>query len=199
MSAKNRLVAGRSAFQWQPAPFSPKRQDVSNLNGEGLFSPGGGQQSKLSFWKADQTPGQPKLSCYLKFSWPRGRYWVRTSDLFRVKEARYHCANRPQGLSCHRITRSLGLPSQHSALEVCVSFQISARVWCHTVMCACGCGAVVAHHLAKVRVASSNLVIRSVKPRGGGSHAVVVWPRGEAAACKAVYTGSNPVATSAGN
>src|SRR3954470_364718 len=25
----------------------------------------------------------------------------------------------------------------------------------------CGCGAVVAHHLAKVRVASSNLVIRS--------------------------------------
>ena len=24
----------------------------------------------------------------------------------------------------------------------------------------------------------------------------VVWPRGEAAACKAVYTGSNPVATS---
>jgi hypothetical protein len=55
---------------------------------------------------------------------------------------------------------------------------------------------VVAHHLAKVRVASSNLVIRSVKPRGGGSHAVVVWPRGEAAACKAVYTGSNPVATS---
>ena len=25
-----------------------------------------------------------------------GRYWVRTSDLFRVKEARYHCANRPR-------------------------------------------------------------------------------------------------------
>ena len=25
-----------------------------------------------------------------------GRYWVRTSDLFRVKEARYHCANRPE-------------------------------------------------------------------------------------------------------
>jgi len=55
---------------------------------------------------------------------------------------------------------------------------------------------VVAHHLAKVRVASSNLVIRSVKSRGGVSQTVVVWPRGEAAACKAVYTGSNPVATS---
>ena len=24
-----------------------------------------------------------------------GRYWVRTSDLFGVNEARYHCANRP--------------------------------------------------------------------------------------------------------
>ena len=27
----------------------------------------------------------------------RGRYWDRTSDLFRVKEARYPCANRPRG------------------------------------------------------------------------------------------------------
>ncbi|CUR60405.1 hypothetical protein NOCA2760002 [metagenome] len=27
-----------------------------------------------------------------------GRYWVRTSDLFGVNEARYHCANRPCGL-----------------------------------------------------------------------------------------------------
>src|SRR6478736_10392066 len=26
---------------------------------------------------------------------PGGRYWVRTSDLFGVNEARYHCANRP--------------------------------------------------------------------------------------------------------
>src|SRR5215213_2339046 len=25
-----------------------------------------------------------------------GRYWVRTSDLFRVREARYRCANRPR-------------------------------------------------------------------------------------------------------
>lgn len=25
-----------------------------------------------------------------------GPYWVRTSDLFRVKEARYHCANGPE-------------------------------------------------------------------------------------------------------
>ena len=34
-----------------------------------------------------------------------GRYWVRTSDLFGVNEARYHCANRPrrapQGVENH--------------------------------------------------------------------------------------------------
>ena len=29
----------------------------------------------------------------------RGRYWDRTSDLFRVKEARYPCANRPEVMS----------------------------------------------------------------------------------------------------
>ena len=27
-----------------------------------------------------------------------GRYWDRTSDLFRVREARYRCANRPDPL-----------------------------------------------------------------------------------------------------
>ena len=31
-----------------------------------------------------------------------GRYWDRTSDLFRVKEARYPCANRPhRNLATH--------------------------------------------------------------------------------------------------
>ena len=58
----------------------------------------------------------------------------------------------------------------------------------------------VEHHLAKVDVASSNLVVRSQDtvmakvPRNLAD--TVVWPRGEAAACKAVYTGSNPVPTS---
>jgi hypothetical protein len=50
----------------------------------------------------------------------------------------------------------------------------------------------VAHHLAKVRVAGSNPVVRSKGPRDLS----VEWPRGEATACKAVYTGSNPVSTS---
>ena len=59
----------------------------------------------------------------------------------------------------------------------------------------------VAHHLAKVRVAGSNPVIRS---EGSRSQDVltrldtfaVEWPSGEAAACKAVNTGSIPVSTS---
>jgi hypothetical protein len=94
------------------------------------------------------------------------------------------------------IDRAWGMGLAKRPQRVCASPGASTRVGWHTVMCACGCGAVVAHHLAKVRVASSNLVIRSVKLRGGASQTVVVWPRGEAAACKAVYTGSNPVATS---
>ena len=42
-----------------------------------------------------------------------GRYWIRTSDPFRVKEVRYHCANRPHNgiLNHHR------QPSEPSALR----------------------------------------------------------------------------------
>jgi hypothetical protein len=136
-----------------------------------------------------------------------GRYRTRTDDLFRVKEARYQLRQSPetdshnrsvkpesgrtaQGhdlpkLRRHFVTRSVsvGLPKLHP-------IQSSSTQQCGQ----CGCGAVVAHHLAKVRVASSNLVIRS-----SGRLMVptmVAWPRGEAAACKAVHTGSNPVATS---
>ena len=66
----------------------------------------------------------------------------------------------------------------------------------------------VEHHLAKVRVAGSNPVVRSerVSPIPAGSSASyftgasrlskVEWPRGEATDCKSVYTGSNPVSTS---
>ena len=58
----------------------------------------------------------------------------------------------------------------------------------------------VEHHLAKVDVASSNLVVRSQDTVTAtvlrNPVYTVGWPRGEAAACKAVYTGSNPVPTS---
>jgi hypothetical protein len=53
----------------------------------------------------------------------------------------------------------------------------------------------VEHHLAKVRVAGSNPVVRSEATSLTVDFAVE-WPRGEATACKAVYTGSNPVSTS---
>ena len=60
----------------------------------------------------------------------------------------------------------------------------------------------VEHHLAKVRVAGSNPVVRSEADILIGLTAAldcglrVEWPRGEAAACKAVYVGSNPISTS---
>ena len=38
-----------------------------------------------------------------------GRYWVRTSDLFGVNEARYHCANRPGE---HRVHREASPPAE---------------------------------------------------------------------------------------
>ena len=36
-------------------------------------------------------PAPSGMTC----GYPGGRYWDRTSDLFRVREARYRCANRP--------------------------------------------------------------------------------------------------------
>ena len=41
-----------------------------------------------------------------RFSFLNGRYWIRTSDPFRVKEVRYHCANRPHFFSLnHQVQR----------------------------------------------------------------------------------------------
>jgi hypothetical protein len=63
----------------------------------------------------------------------------------------------------------------------------------------------VERNLAKVEVAGSNPVVRSERVRRAyfsvpafsmPAYSVVEWPRGEATACKAVYTGSNPVSTS---
>ena len=55
-----------------------------------------------------------------------------------------------------------------------------------------GIAQLVERNLAKVEVAGSSPVIRSE----GLTAFTVEWPRGEAAACKAAYTGSNPVSTS---
>ena len=60
----------------------------------------------------------------------------------------------------------------------------------------------VEHHLAKVGVAGSNPVVRSMNIRAG-QHInagpvckMARWPSGKAEACKAFTTGSNPVLAS---
>ena len=47
---------------------------------------------------------------WLRATKKHGRYWIRTSDPFRVKEVRYHCANRPhRSILNHRL---LGLRTE---------------------------------------------------------------------------------------
>ena len=53
----------------------------------------------------------------------------------------------------------------------------------------------VARNLAKVQVAGSTPVVRSIE-RFWRFRDLVEWPRGEARDCKSRYTGSNPVPTS---
>ncbi len=68
-------------------------------------------------WKWGENMEKIKLACTRRCEQPKGRlqcggrYWVRTSDLFRVKEARYRCANRPRWVRdsnpCIRLCRPL--------------------------------------------------------------------------------------------
>ena len=71
-----------------------------------------------------------------------------------------------------------------------------ARVTLNPAICSADVAQLVEHHLAKVRVAGSSPVIRSEERQSNCQSRTVGWPRGEATACKAVYTGSNPVPTS---
>ena len=115
-----------------------------------------------------------------------------------MKEARYQLRQSPEigRLPSYRETSGSPFDSGYVTLAESVGhpeahpIQSSSTQKCGQ----CGCGAVVAHHLAKVRVASSNLVIRSSEDSWFTT--MVAWPSGQAPACKAVYTGSNPVATS---
>ena len=56
--------------------------------------------SKSTYLRAEPRPipqcSQPLMNAEgLSGTKKYGRYWIRTSDPFRVKEVRYHCANRP--------------------------------------------------------------------------------------------------------
>src|SRR5690606_24229827 len=63
-------------------------------------------------WQGDALPTELRPHDGIRRS-SRGRYWDRTSDLFRVKEARYPCANRPEMVSAllDRTWNSLHAPS----------------------------------------------------------------------------------------
>ena len=103
-----------------------------------------------------------------------GRYRTRTDDLFRVKEARYQlrqspCCDNP-ATGCRPARNAIGSGRSHQ-------LQSSSTQKCGQ----CGCGAVVAHHLAKVRVASSNLVIRSSEVSRFSNLEPHTWWRGREA------------------
>ena len=151
-----------------------------------------------------------------------GRYWDRTSDLFRVKEARYPCANRPfragdpatvrddtsrgRGSHAHPASSAaefrgigeshrceFGYPSRYR-LEFLAHAEMRAmRMWRSGSASPCqgeGREFESRHPLERNRIFGCGSL------SFGGEPYTVDWPRGEAAACKAVYTGSNPVSTS---
>ena len=56
-----------------------------------------------------------------------GRYWDRTSDLFRVREARYRCANRPKLYEVVEV--ATGFEPVWTALQAAASPLGHATVW----------------------------------------------------------------------
>ena len=57
----------------------------------------------------------------------RGRYWDRTSDLFRVREARYRCANRPLRFQLCEV--ATGFEPVWTALQAAASPLGHATLW----------------------------------------------------------------------
>lgn len=70
----------------------------------------------------------------------------------------------------------------------------SARRFPYIIPCVAGLAQLVARHLAKVEVAGSNPVARSMhfRPVQIGLFHMAKWPSGKARACKALTPGSNP-------
>ncbi len=61
-----------------------------------------------------KTPGEP-------WAIDSGRYWDRTSDLFRVREARYRCANRPDRVGVLDLEVDTGFEPVYTALQAAAS------------------------------------------------------------------------------
>lgn len=95
----------------------------------------------------------------------RGRYQTRTDDLFRVKEARYQLRQSPVTTILpypEGVFRTLPRGATHERVPVLTSRENRLQSFTHTeTVSNADVAQLVAHHLAKVRVASSSLVIRS--------------------------------------
>jgi hypothetical protein len=64
-----------------------------------------------------------------------GRYWDRTSDLFRVREARYRCANRPSSVLMK--LKPAAVSEVATGFEpVCTALQAAASPLGHATRCA---------------------------------------------------------------
>ncbi len=141
-------------------------------------------------WKGDhagndETPARGGGSACGRGVFPTacGRYQTRTDDLFRVKEARYQLRQSPvpvRGTSndptgCGGAARTTTCDTRdarsvlHGGEDRLKSFKCPG---CESGERNADVAQLVAHHLAKVRVASSSLVIRSSAgiPFGGSRH-----------------------------
>ena len=124
---------------------------------------------------------------------PGGRYWDRTSGLFRVRETRSRCAKRPwqSSLTEWRIIASMNFASFSCALpEVSLEYR-PAR----------GSGSVGRAQPCQGwgRGFEPRLPLHAKSRAGfpvGSFTQMATWPSGKAGACKALTTGSNPVVAS---
>jgi hypothetical protein len=84
-------VSGKRATAAPIAPVCPRRA-VEEMERTTGFEPA---TSTLARWCSSQLSYVRAKLFRITPACFSGRYWDRTSDLFRVREARYRCANRP--------------------------------------------------------------------------------------------------------
>ena len=162
---------------------------------------------KRGHWRGWNDPGEPKKPLGLPTGRDGGRYRTRTDDLFRVKEARYQLRQSPctiilphaptgHGHPKH-VARRRALPAHDWPIRI-ASDRVpkhaemwAVRMWRSGSASPCQGEGREFESRHPLEIVSRGSYTWCGKPH------MVAWPRGEAAACKAVHTGSNPVATSA--
>ena len=93
-------AAARRSPAGLPAPAAPGDPDWRDRDGSAVHRRAIARD-RLAVRQAVGGPGHDLYGSYWRVASGQmrffgGRYWVRTSDLFGVNEARYHCANRPR-------------------------------------------------------------------------------------------------------